>query len=234
MLEIGICDDEQACARELEALLDRYLQRRGLEAKISVFASAEALLRSDWQRFSILFLDVVMVRQDGVSAAAEIRRKNPDVSLIFVSAFLDYATMGYQVKASAYLLKQQLAATLDGAMDAILAERQLNRDRLPLMVDGREVLLPLAGISYMESQGKLTLFHGQTELSAYQRFSDLEAALGAKGFLRIHRCYILNLAHCVAMKNYQAVLDSGESLPCSRRDYGALVLRFLRWKGLHP
>ena len=234
MLEIGICDDERACAQELEALLRRYLRSRGLEAGISVFTSAEALLRSDWQRFSILFLDVVMERKDGVSAAAEIRRKNPEISLIFVSAFLDYATMGYQVKASAYLLKQQLAATLDGAMDAVLAERQLNRDQLSLTVEGREVFLPLAGISYLESQGKLTLFHGQTELSAYRRFSDLETVLAAKGFLRIHRCYIVNLAHCVAMKNYQAFLDSGETLPCSRRDYGDLVRRFLRWKGLHP
>ena len=234
MLEIGICDDEWAWAQELETLLRRYLQSRGLEAGISVFTSAEALLQWDWQRFSILFLDVVMERQDGISAAAEIRRKNPDISLIFVSAFLDYATMGYQVKASAYLLKQQLAATLDGAMDAVLAERQLNQDRLSLTVEGREVLLPLAGISYLESQGKLTLFHGQRELSAYRRFSDLETALVAKGFLRIHRCYIVNLAHCAAIRNYQALLDTGETLPCSRRDYGDLVRRFLRWKGLHP
>lgn len=175
-----------------------------------------------------------MDRQDGVSAASEIRRKNPEICLIFVSAFLDYATMGYRVKASAYLLKQQLASTLDSAMDAVLAERQLNLDQLTLMVDGREISVPLAGISYLESQGKLTLIHGRAELSAYRKFSDLEALLGAKGFLRIHRCYILNLAHCTAMKNYQAFLDSGETLPCSRRDYGELVRRFLRWKGLHP
>lgn len=234
MLEIGICDDERACAQELETLLRQYLARRGLEAEISVFSGAEDLLHADWQRFSILFLDVVMEQRDGVSAAAEIRRKNPDVLLIFVSAFLDYATMGYQVKASAYLLKQQLAATLDGAMDAVLAERQLNRDRLPLTVDGREVSVLLAGITYLESQGKLTLFHGQTELAVPRRFSDLETALAPKGFVRIHRCYILNLAHCVTMKNYQAILDSGETLPCSRRDYGDLVRRFLRWRGLHP
>ena len=75
--------------------------------QISVFPSAEALLCADWQRFSILFLDVVMQRQDGVSAAAEIRRKNPDVSLIFVSAFLDYAAKGYQVKASAYFASRR-------------------------------------------------------------------------------------------------------------------------------
>ena len=101
-------------------------------------------------------------------------------------------------------------------------------------MDGREISVPLAGITYLESQGKLTLFHGQTELAVPRRFSDLEALLASRGFARIHRCYILNLAHCVTMKNYQAVLDSGETLPCSRRDYGDLVRRFLRWRGLHP
>lgn len=233
MLEIGICDDERSCALELEALLTRYFQSKNLDAHISVFPSAEALLSADWRRFSILFLDVVMQQQDGVSAAAEIRRKNPDVSLIFVSAFLDYATMGYQVKASAYLLKSQLTATLDSTLDTVLAERQLSHDEISLQIDGREVMLPLSGISYIESQGRLARFHGQTELSAYQRFSDLEALLAPKGFLRIHRCYILNLAHCVSMKNYQALLESGETLPCSRREFGDLTRRFLRWKGLH-
>lgn len=201
--------------------------------QISVFPSAEALLCADWQRFSILFLDVVMQRQDGVSAAAEIRRKNPDVSLIFVSAFLDYATMGYQVKASAYLLKSQLSATLDSALDAVLAERRLNREQISLLINGHEVSIPLSEISYIESQGRLALFHGQTELTAHQRFSDLEALLASKGFLRVHRCYILNLAHCVSMKNYQALLDSGETLPCNRREFGDLTRRFLRWMGLH-
>ena len=127
LLKIGICDDQQEWADRLQSLLQRYIHRNNLDAEITAFSSGEELLASDWQLFQILFLDVVMGKQDGIQAAIQIRRKNPGVSLIFVSAYLDYATMGYQVKASAYLLKSQLATTLEGAMDAVLTERRLNQ-----------------------------------------------------------------------------------------------------------
>lgn len=121
LLEIGICDDQVESAEILRDLLSRYLEKRCLDARITVFQSAEKRMAGSFLEFQIIFL-VVMEEQDGMQRALQIRRKNPDVSLLLVSAYLDYATMGYQVKANAYLLKSQLTTTLDAAMDAVLLE----------------------------------------------------------------------------------------------------------------
>lgn len=233
MLKIGICDDQNVCAEKLRCLLNDYLKKKRMNATISVFSSAEELLAANWQDFHIIFLDVVMEKQDGVQAAKHIRRRNPDISLIFVSAFLDYATMGYQVKASAYLLKDQLAATLESAMDTVLTDRMLDRDRVDICSNDRIISLPLHKISFIESQGRSAVFHSDALHQTNMRFSDVEALLAAKGFLRIHRCYIINPAHCVTIKNYQAVMDTGEMLPCSRTEYSELVKKIMRWKGLN-
>lgn len=233
LFEIGICDDQQESAQTLKDLLNCYLEKKRLDARISVFTSAEDLLQADWQRFQIIFLDVVMGKQDGIQAAIQIRRKNPDVSLIFVSSFLDYATMGYQVKASSYLLKSQLTTTLSSAMDAVLTERALNQNTMEITVRNCTVSLPLHKIVFIESHGRISVFHSETDYHTYMRLSDIESALCGKGFLRIHRSYIVNLAHCVALKNYQAILDTGETLPCSRKEYSNLLRSFMRWKGVH-
>lgn len=233
MLKIGICDDQKVCAENLRYLLTAYLKKKRMNATISVFSSAEELLAADWQDFHIIFLDVVMEQQDGVQAAKHIRRRNPDISLIFVSAFLDYATMGYQVKASAYLLKDQLAATLESAMDTVLADRMLDEDKVDIMTTDRIISLPLHKICYIESQGRSAVFHSDTLYKTNMRFSDVEVLLAAKGFIRIHRCYIINPAHCVTIKNYQAIMDTGEMLPCSRTEYSELVKKIMRWKGLN-
>lgn len=232
LLHIGICDDQRECAENLRALLCDYLEKRQMQADITLFASAEELLKSDWQKIQILFLDVVMRQQDGIQAAARIRRKNQDISLIFVSAFLDYATMGYQVKASAYLLKSNLAAAFSSAMDAVLTERQLVQDTIEISVEGCTIPLQTHSILYIESDGRESIFHEKVKYSTYMRFSDVEELLCRKGFLRIHRCYIVNLAHCVTIKNYQAILDTGEKLPCSRQEYRNLIQRLIRWKGI--
>lgn len=233
MLKIGICDDQKVCAENLKCLLVNYLKKKQLDAEIAVFSSAEELLTGNWQDFHIIFLDVVMEQQDGVQAAKFIRRRNPDISLIFVSAFLDYATMGYQVKASAYLLKDQLAATLESAMDSVLTDRMLDRDHVDICSNDRIISLPLHKICFIESQGRSAVFHSDTLYQTNMRFSDVEALLASKGFLRIHRCYIINPAHCVTIKNYQAIMDTGEMLPCSRTEYSELVKKIMRWKGLN-
>lgn len=233
MLKIGICDDQNVCAEKLRCLLNDYLKKKRMNATISVFFSAEELLAANWQDLHIIFLDVVMEKQDGVQAAKYIRRRNPDISLIFVSAFLDYATMGYQVKASAYLLKDQLAATLESAMDTVLTDRMLDQDQVDIMANDRIISLPLHKICYIESQGRSAVFHSDALHQTNMRFSDVEALLASKGFLRIHRCYIINPAHCVTIKNYQAVMDTGEMLPCSRTEYSELVKKIMRWKGLN-
>ena len=231
LLEIGICDDQIEWVETIQRLVSRYLEKKRIKAHIATFTSAEELLREDWQIFHILFLDVVMGKKDGVQAAMQIRRKNPDVSLIFVSAYLDYATMGYQVKASAYLLKSQLSATLEKAVNTVLLERQLNQEKISIAVGGREVVLPLHKITYIESRGRAAVFHGETDFRTYMRFSDIEAMLSGKGFLRIHRCYIVNSAHCITIRNYQAILDTGGTLPCSRQEYSDLIRSFMRWRG---
>lgn len=233
LLEIGICDDQQEWADKLYKLLHSYLKKKGIDAQILVFTSGEDLLASDWQSLQILFLDVVMDKQDGVQVAAQIRNKNPDISLLFVSAFLDYATMGYQVKANAYLLKSQLECSLDRAMDSVLMERKLNQGVIEISVDGHTVALPLHEITYIESRGRNAVFYGKSEYQTCMRLGDIESILSGKGFLRIHRCYIINLAHCITIKNYEAVLDSNKNLPCSRKEYSNLVRSMLRWKGIH-
>lgn len=233
LLKIGICDDQKEWVDRLRCQLEQYLGRKHLAANITVFSSAEELLQGDWKAIQILLLDVVMGRQDGIQAAIQIRRKNPDVSMIFVSAYLDYATMGYQAKASAYLLKDQLATTFDSAMDAVLMERKLNQGVMEITVNGHVVPLRLSHIQYIESRGRTSIFYGQTECRTYMGISDVEAALAGKGFLRIHRCYIVNMAHCIALKNYRAILDNGKTLPCSQRDYSNSLQRLMMWKGVN-
>ncbi len=231
MLKIGICDDQPECVEILQNLLRQYLAKNQLKAHITVYLSAEDLLQSDWKDLHILFLDVVMEGTNGIQAALQIRQKNCDVSLIFVSAYLDYATMGYQVKASAYLLKDQLVNTLSAVMDSVISKRNLNQDVIEIMLDNHKIAVSLHQILYIESMRKIIIFHCGCEYRTQMYLSDVEAMLVSKGFLRIQKSYVINLSHCTTMCNYQAILDDGHSLPCSRKDYHYFVQTLLRWKG---
>lgn len=55
LLEIGIYDNQKECTETLEGLLNCYLEKKRINAHITVFTSAEELLKADWQVFQRVF-----------------------------------------------------------------------------------------------------------------------------------------------------------------------------------
>ena len=61
--------------------------------------------------------------------------------------------------------------------------------------------------------------------------SELEEQLEPKGFLRIHKSYLVNMAHLKKYQSQQAVLSDGTVLRVSARSYAAQKQKYLLWKG---
>ena len=68
---------------------------------------------------SAIFLDINM---DGLETARKIKAECSKVHIVLVTAYVNYALDGYKVKASRFLLKDDLEQTLQECMDDILRE----------------------------------------------------------------------------------------------------------------
>ncbi|MCI2105884.1 MAG: LytTR family DNA-binding domain-containing protein [Intestinimonas sp.] len=231
MLKIGVCDDQPESAALLRRNIDTYLARHGIPGKVYVYHSPYEMFAARWKEFEIIFLDVVMREMNGIKAAQKIRSENANTVLIFVSAFLDYATEGYQVKATAYLLKNDMENTFNEAMDDALESLGSREPALEMHATGGKRQMLLSRIWYLESFKRTVQINGDPALRFNEKISDLEHKLSNSGFLRIHKSYLVNLDHCMAIKNYRAVLDNGRLIPCSRQNYAQLVQALLHWKG---
>ena len=67
----------------------------------------------------IIFLDINMDEIDGLTIAERIREKYEEVPIVLVTAFINYALDGYKVRASRFLVKDDLDKTLPECMDDI-------------------------------------------------------------------------------------------------------------------
>jgi DNA-binding LytR/AlgR family response regulator len=63
------------------------------------------------------------------------------------------------------------------------------------------------------------------------KLGEYETLLTDKGFLRIQKSFLVNMAHIVKIKSYVATLDTGEKLTVSERNYQQICQRFTLWKG---
>ena len=76
MIKVAFCDDDLSVLKELSVLMDRYRVERNQDITYAAFHSPLELLSEVERgtRLDIIFLDVLMPGQDGISAAREIRK----------------------------------------------------------------------------------------------------------------------------------------------------------------
>lgn len=123
-------EDQPSAAQVLGRCLLRYQTERKLELKITAFFSGVAFLSDTTTMYDIVFMDIEMPHMDGMQVSAEMRKRNTETCLIFVTNMAQYAIRGYEVAAMDFLLKpvtyQTVAFRLDRAI-AIIRKRKKNR-----------------------------------------------------------------------------------------------------------
>ena len=99
-MRIAICDDEKI----IRELIGNKVKEQYPDSEIVFYQSGEELLLSD-KHVDILFLDIQMSGIDGMETARELRKKDKNVILIFVTAVEEYVFHAFDVKAFHYIVK---------------------------------------------------------------------------------------------------------------------------------
>lgn len=234
MLQIAICDDNLKFAQMLQGRIRSHFAAVDGACAFLLFTDPQKLVRSDLSAVQILFLDVDMPGLNGIDAAREIRRSYPELFLVFVSAWVEYAPEGYQVNAFRYLLKQRLDEELPACLEDIWSRLAQGQDRLRLSCREGAVDVRLGEILYLEgSSYRMVLVH-RTDGSVVEcrgKLSDFEAELAPRGFLRIQKSFVVNMRCIRRIQGYRAWLKNGEVLHTTEKNYGPMRDRYLLWRG---
>ncbi len=191
----------------------------------------------------LIFLDIQMPKLTGLEVL-ELVDKN--LSVIFVTAYDQYAVRAFEVHAIDYLLKPFTKQRFDEALgrarskiaqhepasfSEVLADarpRDVPLERVLVREGSKVHVLPIDRIDYVEAQDDYIAIRseGKTHLKQ-QRLTELESSLDQKRFVRIHRSYILNVDRLARLELYakdsrMAVLKDGTKLPVSRTGYEKL------------
>ena len=230
---IAICDDDPQILQQLAAVIGEYASSRRLPLEYLLFDDAEAMLQSAAVRpFTHYFLDVMMPRMDGITAAQEIRSFDEHARLIFLSSFREYAYQAFRVRACDYLLKPVQPEELVAVLDRLEAE-ELSAQAYIAIQNGRSIFrLPFNRLAYLEVCQKKLHFHltdGQIR-QIPGTISSVEAELLAQpDFIKIHRSYIVNLRHISSLSPEGCVLTSGDNLPISRLLYQQVRRQYIAY-----
>ena len=245
--KIAICEDNPAQQRYLKQIVDGWGNAQGWNLEISVYETCESCWFS-WEEqmnWNLLLLDIDLGRGgiNGMELARRIRKKDPRVVIIFITALSEYMSQGYDVEAFHFLIKPVDAGRLGGILDrAFHVVKRKEESYLFLESDGNIRLLPVDGIVCAEafshtvclylcpqeqSMAAKEMLPERTE--ARMGLGELESRLPAGAFFRCHRSYLVSLAHIRRIEKKQVILEYGMTVPVGRTQERALYQAFLAY-----
>ena len=157
MTKIAICDDDPQCLARIQDLI--LLQGECPLPELRTFSRTSDLtsaIMEDGYLPDIAVLDIVMPGDSGIELAKQLNLICPSCAIIFFSSHLSLATEVYETRHSYFVLKSQAEEKIGSALKKAL-EDQSSREHICIRCNGREQLLPVSEVLFMERKLKKTL-----------------------------------------------------------------------------
>ena len=227
---IGICDDDKIWCRHAEQLIEEYLYQTSIKAEILCFEKKEELQAYEGMPLDVLFLDIVLKEENGITLAGEINKKWDRCKIVYLTNYLNYATEVYETEHIFYVLKEQLEAKIGKIFDKILHEMEQTQKKLIFSSGGNSVVLAPEEIYYFERQGRCTMI--KTVWGTYEikdKIGDLADRLPETDFLRCHSSYIVYMPNMKKVDKGIIEMKNGDVIMISRAYEKSTKTDLARW-----
>jgi two-component system LytT family response regulator len=234
-----IADDEAPARRKLARFLAEH-------DDIAVVAEAsngiDAVDLIAMTKPDLIFLDIHMPDLDGLGVAETLLRSDARPSIVFVTAFDQYAVRAFEMNALDYLLKPYDRERFDKALARIRAAEETRLDtsrlaetlaqlrneeryvrRLLIPNDGRSFFVAVREIARLEAEGNNVVVHTSRGTHALRAtLESLEGRLDPAQFARVHRSHVVNIDEIAEIHpwfhgDYKILMRDGTEIAWSRR-----------------
>ncbi|MGM8212205.1 response regulator [Virgibacillus sp. W0430] len=125
-----LLDDERMALEHLKHIFEK--DKRVKKENIHSFVSpTEALAWAQKEHVEVAFIDIEMPEMNGLAFANKLKLMQPQIEIVFITAYQDYAVEAFEQYALDYLLKpvrlQRMARTIDRIESRIKEKRSLEK-----------------------------------------------------------------------------------------------------------
>ncbi|WP_073109948.1 LytR/AlgR family response regulator transcription factor [Hespellia stercorisuis] len=238
MIQIAICDDEEAAVFLHEGIVKKCLQEGGIGHKITTYMHSDNLLydiTEDGFFYDLILLDIEMPNMSGMEISEKIKPYLPGVKIIFITSHLEYAIDAFELSIFRYVPKNNLERRLVTAVTdaAKLIELEAGQE-YTIQTSSRLERIPYKAICYIQRDGKNASIVSDAGVSKVRKsLQQVYDELNAQEFIFIDRGCIVNIIQIIKISDGMAALKNGEQLPISRSHLQKVKQEINRFWGAH-
>lgn len=217
MINVAIVENEEEYVDSIKRLLDMCKKAAGYtwETVLWAFKTGEDFLKTDIEKYHIVFMDIDLDGDmDGMEAAQVLRKRGCTVPLAFLTSFNQYVFTGYKVGAIDYIMKPIKMDQLQWCMKRVFDMKSQGaficktRDGI-MQIPYNKILYFQSSFHYIE------IF--TVDKKKYQQLLSLKKLRDALPiqFIQCHRTILVNAWKIECINGRELKLTDGTLLPIS-------------------
>ncbi len=228
-MRIAICDDEQIYIDDIAHHLDSFSTDNNIDFEKSIFTDSQELLKSNI-KFDIAILDVEMNNINGIKLGEELRKINPHIILIYVTAHRKYLDDALNLNAVRFFEKPiDSQRFYKGLKDAI---KRIDNSTINFYLKDRKNTERISAqdIIFVEIEKRKTkvVTHAKEYHSDHQ-MSFWRDNLASTIFISPHKSYIINFNYITSYKRNCIILDNKYAVNIARNRQADFYKKFMRF-----
>jgi len=217
-----ICVDDEPFA--LKQISDYVKKTPYLKLVAECKNAYEALNSISECKPDLIFVDINMPEMSGMEL---VKSLPSEIMVVFTTAYSEFAVESYKVSAIDYLLKpisyNDFLKSANKALTNIEShnskhnESLVGDDYIFVKADGRIHKVLFSKIDFVESASEYVkiFVNGEKPLMSLMTMKNLEAALPADRFMRVHRSFIVNLDNITTIERNRIIYYNKIYVPVS-------------------
>lgn len=220
MLSIAICDDDIQTTGKMEMMIQKIAKQNFVNTDIEVFWNGESLVDAvaAGDGFDIIYLDIEMDKEDGISAAKRIRMYDKNVLIIYVTSHENHMRESFAVRPFQFLVKPVSEELMEMCFKAAYEDINSRDFYFRYSYQRMNHKVPVRDILYFESNKRKVLIVTEEEnFELYGKLNEIENGLKAckVSFLRVHQSFLVNYRHVKSQSYDFVVMDNGKKISIS-------------------
>lgn len=222
-MRIAICDDDQNAVLMHKNRIQNFIQKHDIPAVIDIYDNEKVLqLAFDdiKKQPDLLCLDIEIPGINGSALAAKLKEMNCCSEVIF---YTDSEIRWYNTD---YIEESDTIAAIEPEeerpekifLSAITRVSENNNEQLTVSCAGHIRKIDIASVRFFEIRNRIVMVHyDKTSFEFYATLECVEKKMQKKGFLRVHRSFLISKRHVKKAKYNQILLDDDTEIPVGRK-----------------
>jgi len=220
MIRVFLCDADNQNILHQKQMIEKAALENNIPVTIKGFSTGDALefeISEKPASADIIYIDVQIQPKNGIETAAALRKCGCNSEIIFYTDRSENVFNSFEICPFYYLLKSR---TSDDKFEKVFlhAAQRAEKKRTDYFIcefHGVQKLMAIEDIMYFEIWQRIIAVHcyKQNTITFYGKLEDIEKQFKNKGFMRVHRSYVVNPDFINEVSNQYLKLRDGEDVP---------------------